>query len=168
MSSLTTRDIRLTESDIKRFWSKVDVRGEDECWLWTGATAWGYGVLNIRGLVLRAHRISVFLIQGDAINGLVIDHICHVNACVNPSHLRAVTVQQNAENRAGATMASKSGIRGVIRRTDCNRWRAEATLQGKNYYGGSFDSAEAADIAAQALRARLFTNSSDTMVGVTQ
>jgi len=40
----------LTEKDKQRYWSKVDVRGLDECWPWIGLiTRKGYGFFSVGG-----------------------------------------------------------------------------------------------------------------------
>jgi hypothetical protein len=42
----------------ERFWSRVDVRGPDECWPWMAATVKGYGQLSVMGRNEYAHRIA--------------------------------------------------------------------------------------------------------------
>lgn len=100
--------------DIARFWAKVDKSGE--CWEWTAARVRKYGmfrvVVNGKKVMRKAHRLAFELASGPIPEGVVIDHICHHEACVNPTHLRPVTVKQNAENRAGANNGTKSGVRG--------------------------------------------------------
>ena len=45
----------LTESDIARFWSKVDNRGPDDCWFWmAGCGDSGYGQFCIKDLNYKA------------------------------------------------------------------------------------------------------------------
>lgn len=85
------------------FWSKVDVRGPDECWLWTGArTAKGYGNIGIskdgKFRAQYAHRLSYVLQYGEIPPGLCILHSCDVPACVNPKHLRTGTKRENAQD----------------------------------------------------------------------
>ena len=82
-----------------RFDAKVS-RQPDGCWLWTGYIGThGYGMISTTKAAGRrpdvAHRISYELYVGPIPDGLVIDHLCRVRACVNPAHLEAVTQQTN-------------------------------------------------------------------------
>ena len=77
------------------------------CWLWMGATSLsGYGSAYYNKRMRRAHRVFWERVNGPIPDGLVIDHVCRVRCCVNPSHLRAVTLRVNAlENTVGGIIA---------------------------------------------------------------
>lgn len=78
------------------FWSRVD--RTPACWLWTGSLQEGYGRLKlVGGKVARAHRVSYELENGPIAEGMVIDHLCRNRACVNPSHLEAVSDRVNIQ-----------------------------------------------------------------------
>lgn len=78
-----------------RFERKVD-RTSSSCWLWTGTTNdMGYGLFKTGGRWRSAHRWSYEHHRGPIPEGLVLDHLCRVHACVNPLHLEAVTQQTN-------------------------------------------------------------------------
>jgi hypothetical protein len=79
---------------------------------------------------------------------------------VNPSHLRAVRPKENSENRKGAARSSKSGIRGVYYDQARHKWRAVVTHSGRKISLGRFDSLDAAEAAAKAKRAEIFSISS--------
>lgn len=102
-----------------RFWSRVDQAGPvpneaphlGPCWIWTaGKTAQKYGAFHpTKGEMTTAHRWAYAESNGPIPEGLVIDHLCRVRACVNPAHLEAVT---NLENMArGAGYALRNGMR---------------------------------------------------------
>lgn len=85
---------------LHRFWDRVDVTSPSECWLWTGAkNRGGYGQLSYRtprgNGTLFAHRFAYEATIGLIPQGLQIDHLCRVRACVNPSHLEPVTAHEN-------------------------------------------------------------------------
>ena len=69
-----------------RFWSKVSVRGADECWPWmTALNEHGYGVFNVDGRIERAQRVAYYLTYGYwPENGL---HRCDNPPCCNPAHV---------------------------------------------------------------------------------
>lgn len=86
----------------ERFWEKV--RKTDGCWFWTSTRGEnGYGQFTLRtGVVRRAHRIAYELAVGPIPDGLEIDHLCRVRACVNPAHLEPVTRQENIRRAVAA------------------------------------------------------------------
>ena len=140
-----------------RFWEKVHKpESGNGCWEYTGTlNAFGYGEFCRHIL---AHRYSYELAYGPIPHGLVIDHICHNPACVNPKHLRAITIQGNEENRKGAQRNNHtSHIRGVTWDKKNRKWRAQAKHDGKNYSTGRFDSLHDAEQAAINLRNKLMT-----------
>lgn len=75
---------------------------ENGCWEWIGTTlSTGYGVLRHNlgyknNKTYLSHRVSYHFFKEDKlIDGLVVDHICNNPSCVNPNHLRQLTIYEN-------------------------------------------------------------------------
>lgn len=83
----------------ERFWTKVNVKEEDECWEWqAGADPDGYGQFWLDGCTQRAHRVAVAVDERDP-SGRIVRHRCDNPACVNPGHLVLGTQEDNISDR---------------------------------------------------------------------
>lgn len=151
----------------QRFWEKlapVSIRPEliTPCWLWTGAqNNKGYGQLGVDRRHVLAHRFSFMQAWGlpeSWLSGVQIDHLCHVNACVNPLHLRPASCKQNHENLRGANRNSASGVRGVSWFKTRACWVAKVKHNGRQVHVGYFDDLAEAEAAVIAKRNELFTH----------
>jgi hypothetical protein len=105
----------------------VDERG---CWVWQMCrNNRGYGLKwnrETRRLMV-AHRWYYERAHGAIPEGLQLDHLCRVKACVNPAHLEAVTAQVN--NQRAFAVRDRTPVpareRPVVRRVDpeaCVLW----------------------------------------------
>jgi len=61
------------------------------CWPWIAAKTNGYGVVQHKGHVQRAHRVIRTILIGPIPGGLEPDHLCRNRWCVNPEHTEPVT-----------------------------------------------------------------------------
>ena len=91
----------ISENHLERFWSKVQTGGLNDCWLWTaGVNGNGYGTFTIGSRSNQrtwdAHRFAFLVLVGTPEEHLVLDHLCNVKRCVNPSHLQPVSRATNA------------------------------------------------------------------------
>lgn len=70
--------------------------GNDGCIVWMGARhPYGYGLMNLRGRMVRAHRAAYELHHGPIPPGLIVRHTCDNPPCVNPAHLVVGTKRDN-------------------------------------------------------------------------
>lgn len=136
----------------ERFANFAGEADENGCLPWTGyRNPAGYGTFYAHGGPKLAHRVAVEIAGGTIPPGMEVDHACHEPSCVNVDHLRVVTGAENKQNRASATRASKSGIRGVWAFN--GRWRAVVKLNSQYHYLGLFGTPEeAGKVASDARR----------------
>jgi len=88
------------EVTLKRFWSKVDKRGPDDCWEWKGCfSGGGYGIISIDKKNYGAHRYSLELNTQTRPANMFALHSCDNTKCVNPNHLRWGTHYDNLQDK---------------------------------------------------------------------
>ena len=106
-----------------RFWSYVDKRGPDECWIWTGTKTpashcRGAGMGNLYGKFsfipegsqkrksVGAHRFSFYLHYGRWPAEVL--HTCDIKSCVRPEHLKEGPHSENMR---------EASLRGLLRKS---------------------------------------------------
>lgn len=95
---VTGRNMRITISDVRRFWAKVDTSSFDGCWTFTGSKLKdGYGCFSVNSKTVGGHRFAYAAHVMEIEPGATICHRCDNPPCCRPSHLFYGT---NAENMA--------------------------------------------------------------------
>ena len=72
---------------MEKFWEKVNIKGDDGCWLWEGATSQGYSMIKVKGKVFKAQRLSYEWAYGEIPENMCVCNECKNRRCVNPKHL---------------------------------------------------------------------------------
>lgn len=85
---------RDTRSPAERILARVTIDEPTGCWLWDRPGSRGYAFIHV-GRKRQAHRVSYEAFIGPIPEGLTLDHLCRVPACVNPEHLEPVTLAEN-------------------------------------------------------------------------
>jgi hypothetical protein len=138
---LAPKEIKLSEKDIARFWSKVDKGGptmphmESPCWVWTvGEKKGEYGSFKIGGKAKKAHRIAWLISNGSiphdgSFHGICVCHRCDRRDCVRVDHLFLGTQADNIRD-----MASKARSNPPRGDRNGSRLHPERRPRGDNHY----------------------------------
>lgn len=115
-------------NDVERFFSKVDVHGENECWPWRGCVSGRYGLFWFNGRNMKAHRFSWEFANNKKIPAkLCACHSCDNPVCVNPKHIWIGTAKENMQDalRKGRLVTPPPEKCGYLKhRTHCPRGHA--------------------------------------------
>lgn len=102
-----------------RFWAKVDrspgLGPKGDCWIWTAALfrSTGYGMFQVGGRAVGAHRFSYGLAFGSIPDRGFVRHDCDNRLCVRPAHLRTGSHEQNMQDMAGRGRAARGERHGL-------------------------------------------------------
>ena len=92
-------------SEVQRARAPHRITIDEECIIWTGAKASGYGVYNVRGHLFSLHRQVWIDYRGSLESWEQIDHVksrgCKSRACFNLDHLEPVTQGENGRRGDG-------------------------------------------------------------------
>ena len=90
-------DFDVTNKLLTRLWSKIDVRGPNECWPWKASlnSPGCYGRFSIGNRTIPASRAVWVVTRGPLAPGEVVRHECDCKQCCNPAHLRAGSQGKN-------------------------------------------------------------------------
>lgn len=80
------------------FWAKVSPA--TDCLVWRGAqNSKGYGCFGVNAVSRLAHRVAWEDAHGPIPDGMTLDHLCRVHACVNVAHMELVSVAENVRRQ---------------------------------------------------------------------
>lgn len=98
-----------------RFWSKVDIRGPDECWEWqAGSNKKGYGRFTLVSyMTVTASRFALVATAGREPHGMLALHHCDNPCCCNPHHLYFGTHADNSDDKVRRGRAKTGDQRGA-------------------------------------------------------
>jgi hypothetical protein len=105
----------------ERFWSKVDIKSDDECWPWKAAVrkeSEGYGAFWMHGRHHPANRVALQLSGVDVPDGMVACHKCDNPRCCNPKHLFVGTPRANNDDKVSKGRNPRGQFHGMARLTD--------------------------------------------------
>jgi hypothetical protein len=93
-----------------------------------------------------------YLLEPD--NTMVVDHIDHNTLNNTRGNIKIKTVAENAQNRKGANVNSKSGVRGVCWDRFRNKWYAQVWIDGKAVLKKHFYDIKLAELAVVEARGK--------------
>lgn len=106
-----------------------------------------YIMIGIDRKVYFAHRLAWLYMHGEWPDG----HIDHIDRNPTNNRITNLRVATNSQNHAnvGPRCNNTSGIKGVVKQPDCNRWCARITVQGKRIHLGLYETKDEAAKAYQ-------------------
>lgn len=128
------------DSVVGRFWSKVNIAQDNQCWLWSASVnKKGYGsfspgrkLYSIAGTKI-AHRFAFLFGKGSLVKDLLVCHSRDTPGCCNPDHLWQGTAAENSSDmvrkcrsprgeKQGMTLLTNSDVKAIKHCLDCGRF----------------------------------------------
>ncbi len=85
--------------DRRPFWDKIERRGAEECWPWTGYVVKGRPLTTLEYVSMYASRKAWILTHGPIRTEDCVNHRCDNALCCNPAHLYLGTRADNMIDR---------------------------------------------------------------------
>lgn len=106
------RRIYTPDELVRRFVKVVEATG---CWLWTGRSREGQGLLTYRRREWRAHRLLYTFWHGEIPEGKLLLRTCQTPGCVHPDHMRIGTAEDVCSLRDQRGTTAKGETMGKLR-----------------------------------------------------
>ncbi len=120
-------DLRGPLPAVLRFWSSVQEEpGDNGCWIWMAGKVKGYALFHMGKQHVLGHRWAWEQENGPIPDGVELDHLCRVPACVRPSHLEPVTHQENVIRGIGPSAVN-------ARKTHCRNGHPYDVVTSRGY-----------------------------------